>query len=186
MFQVGNAAILVLPLRGLLVHAFICEWNNMAVRRLDCPAAGAPGVSSPYACAALYPGRRSLQHGAVTGDDPARHRRSGESQPCQLGGGLRTTLPFGIRGPRWNCAVLDGGAFPIQGVSRQVVVRGRMPCKAIGNVHNPPTRRHASASACDQRELTHRRERSALVALTPKEQPPRKLSGKRTDLASKL
>lgn len=41
------AAILVLPLRGLLAYAFTSEWNNIPVQILDGLAAGALGVATP-------------------------------------------------------------------------------------------------------------------------------------------
>lgn len=41
------AAILVLPLRGLLAYAFTSEWNNIPVQVLDGLAAGAMGVATP-------------------------------------------------------------------------------------------------------------------------------------------
>ena len=41
------AAILVLPLRGLLAYAFTGAWNNIPVQVLDGVAAGAMGVATP-------------------------------------------------------------------------------------------------------------------------------------------
>ena len=41
------AAILVLPVRGVLAYAFTSEWNNIPVQVLDGMAAGALGVATP-------------------------------------------------------------------------------------------------------------------------------------------
>ena len=41
------AAILVLPVRGVLAYAFTSEWNNIPVQVLDGVAAGALGVATP-------------------------------------------------------------------------------------------------------------------------------------------
>ncbi len=41
------AAILVLPVRGVLAYAFTSEWNNIPVQVLDGIAAGALGVATP-------------------------------------------------------------------------------------------------------------------------------------------